>query len=814
MIANVIVIPTSDKCDAATGQARKFGAATDVVRSKAGLDRLSRTTMSEINGYTFLFTASSSDAKVSVTIIPVTESHGFICKPRLGGDPHNGGWAFGLNQIKELPYASETYPLKHNDKTSASIVQDADGNYEKSYEYQQYGNIDWKGKRTSAEDEPDNTPVLTWKGPPGRSVPYDYSISIPGLTAVDIRFSEFAPEFYTCFGSTIYANGEALNTIPVDTTTDVEPRVLGCALYREAEKMVIVRTIDPVTKAVIEIEELREPFYYLVAVVNTHYSDRTGFFDEIWFAELDNTAMYDATVDDTTGEMKNPFGWRRMTLSFDGTTDTSFVTGRPTACYFFNQSGTACTKGLYEYKIDWTPSQKARSPELPVVTRIKDDPGECIINYDTGGTDALYQFNYSGLTRYYSDYSGDTRITSWLEITGGTRSWGDATDETTWYDAPLFYLDPGAYGGGWTDLNKNAPLVEGGLYPREKVITSGSAYYHTKDRTTTLKSTNGLTLEMNKRDRNYRYSESSVTTTTGGRWIIVYDLFTPIYYPFFTTVNTHGATLRESYQTLDAELFFLDLRTNTVAYNRTTRDMSFEMASPDAIPFKTSYDDVYLYPFIKENAPIIHNEDFIIEHQSTRIYISRDRNQTHGYWDGIRLAMPVFGPETEPRPVGFTYNGEYFENAADVDWYWQFAHKESDGDMWLFYADWIKAVGIDPLLDAREAEIRTNTSLGIYNADGNYTVTVAPVTNSMFTGSVAVGISGDVFYSIFRNNKAVNGFIGINGSPEGEFTVTLDNINVINKPANSAADGKTTQVPNLFYPVAPIQTLPISAVQE
>lgn len=297
---------------------------------------------------------------------------GFICGPR--NNTHRGGWKEDGTPLEGY----YIYPLIDDDGGSRTLtldssvwVEGADGD--------NYGNIDWIGINTAGEGEPSDAPVLTWKGPTGRTIPFDYTQPIEGLTTADISFG--TTEFFTCFGPNIYSGGDILATLPM--VGDIDPKVLGAA-YTTYTKNDVENTV-------------------LICVVNNHYQDRLGFFDEVWVLYAD--------------------GWEKIGVDIGG--------GRPTQCWFFNQSGNKCTRNEREITIDVANE---------IITAYDHDKGsgeysgEIVINNTTSGTtppevntggysgnvensqEAVTTIKHKGSYTIYSDYKGDTRVTATLDI--------------------------------------------------------------------------------------------------------------------------------------------------------------------------------------------------------------------------------------------------------------------------------------------------------------------------------------------------------------------------------------------------------------
>lgn len=221
--------------------------------------------------------------------IPVAEAHKVL-----------SGYALKDGERLAIEGADAAFPLTDDDYQNVRRIlsrDDTEWSQENEPPYLA-GNIDWIGVNTAGEGEDSNAPVLTWKGPPGRHIPLDAMMYIPGLTVLDETVGD--TEYYTPFGPNIYQGGAVLDTLPVIGVTT--PKVLGAALCDEV----------------------------LVVVAGMNYRDvenpdggTGGFYDEVW--------LNDGT-------------WRRIGWKSGS---------RPYLPWFFNQSGTAATSqaGLFEIDV-------------------------------------------------------------------------------------------------------------------------------------------------------------------------------------------------------------------------------------------------------------------------------------------------------------------------------------------------------------------------------------------------------------------------------------------------------------------------------
>ena len=288
---------------------------------------------------------------------------GFIFNPRVFG--RNDGYRVIAGELCEYGDGDLEYPLQDDDKLSASIDPGAD-KLVVVRTPQEYGNVDWIGVNTSTEAGKNNAPVLTWKGPTGRSIQFDFSKHISGLTSSDVKFSDDSPDYYTCFGPNVYSGGSVLFSAPA--VGDIQPKVLGCAVsYYENSENVKVRVY--------------------VCVVNNHYADKLGFFDEVWINH-GASGLYNKD--------SNPAGWEKIYEQ---------AAGRPTECWFFNSSGTKTTKGVLELSIDFAVKE---------VEQIIHDSGSGDFTATRTGDRAT--ITHSGSYRIYSDYKGDLRVTANLIV--------------------------------------------------------------------------------------------------------------------------------------------------------------------------------------------------------------------------------------------------------------------------------------------------------------------------------------------------------------------------------------------------------------
>lgn len=303
--------------------------------------------------------------KTKATLIDLFSGN-FISTPRKHNK--NDGYKPQDSGLCEIGDGKLDYPLSDIARTSQVLVIDK-GTLSVSRGSEVYGNIDWIGKNTSDEGKESNAVTLTWKGPTGRTLAFNPDLPISGLTTPDIMFNDTTAK-YTCFGPNIYSEGSVLDTIP--TKGDVEPKVLGAAYQGDI----------------------------LVCVVNNHYPDQLGFFEEVWIKKEE---------------------WKKI---------NSLEAGRPTMIWAFNQSGTKATQGVSEYSIN---------VETGIVTIDSIDRGgiKLALHKDPSGN---HSTEYSGTEILWSDYKGDERVFATVTAKGGQRFEYNSTASSVEVDAPIHLL--------------------------------------------------------------------------------------------------------------------------------------------------------------------------------------------------------------------------------------------------------------------------------------------------------------------------------------------------------------------------------------
>lgn len=121
-----------------------------------------------------------------------------------------------------LDNSASAFPMYDGDDGTKNLRQANETEWEIDEEIEaDYGNLDWQ----NGHEDPDKVRILSFKGPPGRHMPLDPTMSIPGLTTYDETVGETS--YYTPFTKKIYEGGEVLEEAP--------DKVLGCALTRDSD---------------------------------------------------------------------------------------------------------------------------------------------------------------------------------------------------------------------------------------------------------------------------------------------------------------------------------------------------------------------------------------------------------------------------------------------------------------------------------------------------------------------------------------------------------------------------------------------------
>lgn len=260
-------------------------------------------------------------------------------------------------------------------------------------------------------------------------------------------------------------------------------------------------------------------------------------------------------------------------------------------------------------------------------------------------------------------------------------------------------------------------------------------------------------IPVNKRVRDYTYKNHEHTIRSNFKYVISNQIaeYTAECY----AQDKHiGGDIKEDYTTTDCTLHYVDLRNDIIVYTESVQHMEFASVEsggvkaaaddPDNgavygnfVSLATSYDNVWRVPFILEGVPITITNRIICP----TIGILHSEVINSGYWDGIRVLMPLFNggsPSSEPR---ITIDAVEY-NPASVDWYYLLDHYLADGDQFFWWADWHKAVGVYNEIDAEEA-IRM---ADIFTPEGERQSS-AGVVSEDFMGSVAVDAQQNKFFS-------------------------------------------------------------------
>ena len=247
-------------------------------------------------------------------------------------------------------------------------------------------------------------------------------------------------------------------------------------------------------------------------------------------------------------------------------------------------------------------------------------------------------------------------------------------------------------------------------------------------------------ISMQERKRTYAYTDAETWSSAGFRYIYADNA----YFPCGDVSTTFGSTFSEDYATLDTELLYLDLRNDTVVTRETKESLKLTDAdnkAPDNyVSVFTGYDSTSLHPYVFETAPISRDITF-------NLYLKGIKTELHtehidaGYGDDINLLMPV---APNPGAFGWKINGPAW--AIDLPWYIQPSHKEEDGNEWLFWPPWLRAIGttnteLDENNRDRVYEFRNGGSL-------NTAASTPNITESLLKGSIAFDVTGNTFYSL------------------------------------------------------------------
>jgi len=186
-----------------------------------------------------------------------------------------------------------------------------------------------------------------------------------------------------------------------------------------------------------------------------------------------------------------------------------------------------------------------------------------------------------------------------------------------------------------------------GVKEQLKDTSVGVSLKHTEDRVFTL-TCGSLTIPINTRQRSYEYNSTDATTRTNGRVIIVPDGFGTYEVDCFDYRQDISGTITEDYTTTDCTFHYADLRTDLFVYTQSIQQMAFTQTVDGGVDesgkfgnlvyLDTGYNDVWRIPFILEEVPITVSNKIICT--GIGEVFSEDVNS--GYWNGIRVLMPLF----------------------------------------------------------------------------------------------------------------------------------------------------------------------------
>lgn len=309
---------------------------------------------------------------------------------------------------------------------------------------------------------------------------------------------------------------------------------------------------------------------------------------------------------------------------------------------------------------------------------------------------------------------------------------------------------------------------------------------HTKNRMTELL-INDVSILLNKRVRGYTYTQNKSTIKSDYKLIFIVE--DQVFVDCYTINNTDIASIADSYQTVDAEIKYIDLRNDIVVYEQTDVTMTYQKSGNSTlVNVRGTYGDAHMHPFIFNGAPITGTKKLIYNKAGVE-EVLHEEVVIRGYGGEMNLLMPQFDAG-DPYGV-FVYGGNTYD-AAQVEWYYIPTHRVADGGMDLYWPDWLKAVSSYTELDAREAAARWDSIMGYIPNPATIAEIETVPSAQVFTGSVAVSVNGDVFLSVEVPQVSTN--------PTGEKNYTnkiygtAQTLNEIFSP-----EGVT------YFPVAPIK---------
>lgn len=265
-------------------------------------------------------------------------------------------------------------------------------------------------------------------------------------------------------------------------------------------------------------------------------------------------------------------------------------------------------------------------------------------------------------------------------------------------------------------------------------------------------------LGINKRTRNYSYIHKEVTAKAGSvKWITDSEGAQTECSNYSATTT---GTINEDYTTTDITIQYVDLRNDLIVYTEVTQTLKFsgdnsggaitnmDGSHPGADSYGHTGNLVYmkpysvpLVPFVFESVPITTVTKIVCTAFDEPLF----EETTHGgYWNGVRVLMPAF-TDGSPFERPFNFGGTTYSNAADVDWYYLPNHVSADGDMFFWWADWHKSVGVNNELDATAAT-KIN-DFGIAAENDNFLNSGNGVAIKDFMGSAVLDKDKNIFLS-------------------------------------------------------------------
>jgi len=279
--------------------------------------------------------------------------------------------------------------------------------------------------------------------------------------------------------------------------------------------------------------------------------------------------------------------------------------------------------------------------------------------------------------------------------------------------------------------------------PQLAAYSKSISLHHTADRVFSLILSN-KTIEINKRDRSYSYSQNESISNSNGKVVLVPDGFGVAYIDCYTQTEQHNSSITENYSTTDCTFMYVDLRTDLVVYEENVQTLLFDGEQSDRVPVKTTYDDAYLYPYIKEEVPIIVTNKIYCTAIAGPLY---EEHINSGYWNGVRILMPLFNSGDPRKGFKFTIDGIEYD-AGEVDWYYINAEqREADGDQFFWWADWNKAVGVNNEVDVDETKSMAATQSGMLKTPATVSSSNGVITK-LFKGAAAVEKNDNIFLSM------------------------------------------------------------------